>query len=344
MNQTDILLVDDDPGAIQLMARILSGIGRLRFATSGAAALRLARESPPDLILLDAEMPDMSGFQVCTELKRDPALTRVPVVFVTSHADPAFELSGFELGAADFISKPVSEPLVRARVMTQLRIKQLHDELIRISTVDALTGAANRRQFDSILAAEWRRGMREGDPIALLMIDVDHFKRFNDRHGHPAGDAALQSVARALRAGCRRPADVVARYGGEEFAVLLPQTARAGADLLAQRIVESVAALQLPHGDSPTAPVLSISVGMACYDDESPCWAQPQTFTDSAFMREESRRCQPRELIAAADRALYIAKRAGRNRSCYLDIADSLAPEMAALAESPHGPGRILSS
>ena len=150
MNE-NILLVDDDPAMIQLLARILAGVGNLRFATSGVDALQLARESVPDLILLDAEMPGMSGFQVLDALKAEPAMADVPVIFVTSHSDAAFEVAGFEMGAADFIAKPVNGRLVRARVNAQLRVKHMADILRLISTTDSLTNVANRRRFDESL-------------------------------------------------------------------------------------------------------------------------------------------------------------------------------------------------
>lgn len=200
----NILLVDDDPRTIQILARILAQSGNLRFATNGQEALRLARESVPDLVLLDAEMPGLSGFQVCAAMKADPALSDVPVVFVTGHSDSTFEVAAFELGAVDFISKPVSAPLVLARVQTQLRVKRLTDELRRVATTDGLTGVANRRQFDDVLGREWLRARRAGDPMALLMIDVDHFKLYNDRYGHPAGDSCLRKVRQG--AGRREPA------------------------------------------------------------------------------------------------------------------------------------------
>jgi diguanylate cyclase (GGDEF)-like protein len=332
MKNDNILLVDDDPGAIQLMARILSNVGCLRFATSGEDALRLARESAPDLVLLDTEMPGMSGFETCRALKADPTLTDVPVIFVTGHSEAAFEVSGFELGAADFIAKPVSPPLLLTRVKTQLRVKRLSDELRRIATIDSLTGVANRRRFDEVLEREWRRARRSGDPMALLMIDVDHFKLFNDRYGHPAGDACLRSVAEALVSASLRPADLVARYGGEEFGVLLPQTPRQGAGHVARGILDAVAALGIAHETSPTARHLTVSVGIGCYDDESKFWVHPSA---RSRVGDEARALRsPGALLQAADQALYAAKHAGRAQSRLLDIAgvnlgDEVAPDVA---------------
>src|ERR1700724_305216 len=172
----NVLLVDDDLGAIQVMGRILAGVGKLRFATNGQDALRLARDSTPDLILLDAEMPGMSGFELLKTLKAESSLADVPVIFITSHSEAGFEVSALDMGAADFIAKPLRSSRVLARVRTQLRVKYMADELRRTATTDALTGVANRRQFDESLGREWLRAQRCGDPASLVMIDGDHFK------------------------------------------------------------------------------------------------------------------------------------------------------------------------
>ena len=321
-----ILLVDDDPASIQLLGRMLANVGQLRFATNGEDALRLAHEVAPDLVLLDAEMPGMSGFQILEELKADPVLGNVPVIFVTSHSEPAFELAGFELGAADFIAKPVSAPLVVARVKTQLRVKRIADELPRIATIDVLTGVVNRRGFDEALAHEWRRAQRAGDPLALLMIDVDHFKAFNDRYGHPAGDVCLRAVAQALVGASLRPADLVARYGGEEFVVLLPQTPRDGAEHVACGVLDAVEALTIRHEASSAACHVTVSAGIACYDEASECWAAPPADSRSADL---GACCSALDLVRAADKALYHAKRSGRAQAMLLDICDVGAPRVA---------------
>src|ERR1700674_2966131 len=266
-----ILLVDDDPGAIQLMGRILASVGKLRFATNGHDALRLARESAPDLILLDAEMPGMNGFELLRMLKAESSLAEVPVIFITSHNEAGFEVSALDMGAADFIAKPLRSSRVLARVRAQLRVKHMADELRRTATTDALTGVANRRQFDELLGREWLRAQRCGDPVSLLMIDVDHFKLYNDLYGHPKGDLCLRHVAQALLSACKRPADLVARYGGEEFMILLPQTPRHGAQRMAQRVLDAVATFGIFHEDSQTTHYVSVSVGIACFDDASVC-------------------------------------------------------------------------
>jgi diguanylate cyclase (GGDEF)-like protein len=309
-----ILLVDDDPGAIQLMGRILADVGELRFATNGKDALRLARDSAPDLILLDAEMPGMSGFELLRTLKAESSLADVPVIFITSHSEAGFEVSALDMGAADFIAKPLKSSRVLARVRTQLRMKHMADELRRTATTDSLTGVANRRQFDESLEREWLRARRSGDPVSLLMIDVDHFKLYNDRYGHPKGDVCLRHVTQALLSACKGQADLVARYGGEEFVILLPQTPRHGAQRMAQQVLDEVAAFGIFHEDLQTTHYVSVSVGVACFDDASACW------------EDNSHAVRASDLVQAADKALYSAKQAGRGQAKLRDIADASTP------------------
>lgn len=309
-----ILLVDDDPGAIQLMGRILAEVGKLRFATNGKDALRLARESAPDLILLDAEMPGMSGFELLRTLKAESPLADVPVIFITSHSEAGFEVSALDMGAADFIAKPLKSSRVLARVRTQLRMKHMADELRRTAATDSLTGVANRRQFDESLEREWLRARRSGDPVSLLMIDVDHFKLYNDRYGHSKGDVCLRHVTQALLRACKGPAGLVARYGGEEFVILLPQTPRHGAQRMAQQVLDEVAALGIFHEDLQTTHYVSVSVGVACFDDASACW------------EDNSHAVRASDLVQAADKALYSAKQAGRGQAKLRDIADASTP------------------
>jgi diguanylate cyclase (GGDEF)-like protein len=294
-----LLLVDDDAASVQVLARMLSGLGELRFALSGEDGLRLARESPPDLVLVDAEMPGLSGFEVCAALRADPPLADVPVIIITGHTEIAVEVAGFAAGASDFIRKPPVAEVVVARARTQLRLKALGDALRASALTDGLTGLANRRRFDRDLRLECERARRGHESLALLLIDADHFKRYNDRYGHVAGDACLREIAAAIRGCIRRPADLAARYGGEEFAVLLPQTDAAGARAMAQRIVDAVAALALAHADAAPSCLVSVSVGWAT--------ARPDLDARVVLTRGES-------LVEAADRVLYAAKAAGRGR------------------------------
>jgi diguanylate cyclase (GGDEF)-like protein len=264
-------------------------------------------------------MQGMSGYRVLDALKARPEMVDVPVIFVTGHSEPAFEVSAFEAGAADFIAKPVRAALILARVSTQLRMKRMADQLRLAAATDGLTGLANRRRFDHTLEQEWQRSLRGADPLSLLLVDVDHFKLYNDRYGHPKGDQVLRLVAKALVNSVRRTADLVARCGGEEFGLLLPQTARAGAQHVAQRVLATVKALDIGHAASPTARHLSVSIGIAAYDEDSSCWV-----TNPADVRyigdDRQLPCTAPDLVVAADKALYTAKRAGRAQCVLQEI------------------------
>jgi diguanylate cyclase (GGDEF)-like protein len=311
-----ILLVDDDPVTIQLLSRILSGLGEIRIATNGIDALDVARSVMPDVILLDGEMPGMSGLEVMAELKADPTLTGIPTIFVTAHREEAFEVAGLAVGAADFIGKPVSPPLVVARVKAQLRFKAMADQLRQSAVTDALTGLANRRRFDEVLAVECRRSLRSGNPLALLMVDVDHFKLFNDRHGHPAGDVCLRSVAELLTHSCPRATDMVARVGGEEFGIILPDTPSEGAAQVARRILHVMRARAISHEDSEPIGIVTVSVGVACHDHPVQDGPRSRSSRDPGIINATE------GLVAAADQALYRAKRGGRNRAFFTSPLD----------------------
>lgn len=291
-----LLVVDDQPVNIQALYRIFAPDHRVQMATSGAKALALCREDPPDLILLDVVMPEMDGYQVCERLQTDEATRNIPVIFVTSHNDAAQETRGLELGAVDFIAKPVNPAVVRARVKTHLTLKSQSDLLRQLAFIDGLTGVANRRCFDEGLDTEWRRATRRGAPLALLMLDVDHFKRYNDRYGHQAGDDCLRRVASAIKIGALRPGDLTARYGGEEFACILPGTDLDGALTVAGGIEQRVRGLQIEHADSDAAKVVTVSIGVA-----------------SCTLAVAG---GPAQLVALADTQLYRAKHTGRGHSC----------------------------
>jgi diguanylate cyclase (GGDEF)-like protein len=317
-----ILIVDDDPSTILLLGQIVAEEGTVRFATTGAEALRLAQALPPDLMLLDAELPDVDGFRVCSELKLDVAFADVPVVFVSSHRDEESELAGLRAGASDFIGKPVNPRLVLERVRAQLRVKRMSDRLRTLANLDPLTGIANRRRWDEALQLEWRRARRSGRALSVGIVDVDHFKTYNDHYGHALGDACLRTVASALESACRRPADLVARCGGEEFALLLPETAQHGAEHVVRRVLGAIDDLDIPHGASPTARVLTVSVGLATYTPASATLNAPSSLESSSALVTE-----------AADRALYSAKRAGRARAhrVHIDGEHVGVPEPIAL-------------
>jgi diguanylate cyclase (GGDEF)-like protein len=319
-----IVVVDDDPSTIYLIGRILDGVSDLRFATSGEKALELVHESMPDLILLDAELPGMSGFKVFDVLKSAPEAADVPIIFVTSHNDAGFEVSALDMGAADFIAKPFTSGRLLARVRTHLRAKHAADSLRRMVHTDPLTGVGSPHQFEEALEREWMRGLRLGDPMALLLVDVDHFPAYVERYGHAKGDVCLRRVAAAVKAISRRPADFVARCGGEQFAVLLPQTSRRGAEYIGHRVLEAIEALKINHEGSLTARHVTVSVGVSCYDDESACWIRAPADARAGNDTQKSRAAN--DLLLAADRALNCAKLAGHAQAKLLDIAEVETP------------------
>lgn len=291
-----ILIVDDAMENVQILHQALQGEHDVLFALNGAKALEIARHQLPDLILLDAVMPGMDGYAVCKALRESPVTRDIPIIFVTALKTPEDETRALGAGAADFISKPVNSAVVRARVRTQLTVKRQSDALRALSLTDGLTGVSNRRAFDDALINEWRRCGRAQVPVALIMVDIDNFKAFNDEYGHQAGDECLRQVSAAMQRAAARPQDMVARYGGEEFVVLLPHLDTHGAEGVARRLLEEVAQLGIAHARSPAAPQVTVSLGIASVTPNE--------------------RRAPDLLVKAADALLYEAKATGRNRYC----------------------------
>jgi diguanylate cyclase (GGDEF)-like protein len=296
-----VLIVDDEPANVHSLAQALGGAYDLRFATDASRALELASSVAFDLVLLDVVMPGMDGFDVLRRLKADDATRNVPVIFVTSMGEIADEELGFSLGAVDYITKPVSAPLVRARVRTHIELKRQHDLLMHRALVDELTGIANRRRFDEALEQRWRHGVRDGTPLLLMLVDVDLFKQYNDHYGHGAGDDCLKRIAGVLQSAFAESGELAARIGGEEFALLLP-----GGDVPARasRLLQGVRDLQLAHACSSVSAWVSVSAG--------------------AIETLPKADASGRALLEAADQLLYRAKHAGRARCVYTTMQDSL--------------------
>ncbi len=290
-----ILIVDDTPSNIQVLAEALSSNYEIKVATDGKAALEImSQEEKPDMVLLDVMMPEMDGYQACRRIKQEPSIWDIPIIFVTAKAEAEDQQRGFDLGAVDYITKPFDIPLVMARINVHLRLKHKSEQLERLALLDGLTDIPNRRALEETLDRELRRSRREGTPISLVMIDVDHFKAFNDHYGHGAGDSCLRKIAHTIAASLFRPGDLVGRYGGEEFLVILPNSDQEGAVKVAENIRENVEELQIPHDFSPVTNHVTISMGVK-----------------SLLCRDRSR-CS--EALQQADQALYKAKEQGRNR------------------------------
>jgi diguanylate cyclase (GGDEF)-like protein len=288
-----ILVVDDEVSNIEILSAALEDDYEICFATSAAEAYELLRTVMPDLVLLDVLMPGTDGYAVCRHIKADVLLADVPIIFTTALGDEGAEVIGLELGAIDYISKPISPAIVQARVRNHLEMKRMRDQLAELAVTDALTGLGNRRRLEASLASEFGRLVRNQADLSIIILDIDFFKKFNDRYGHAAGDRCIMQVASTLKRAVRRVADIAVRYGGEEFACILPGMDHREAMQVAHTIAERVSGLGIPHDGSDTAPFVTVSIGVAT----SPCLAG----------------LSPASWVSAADTQLYLAKKAGRN-------------------------------
>lgn len=307
-----VLVIEDTVTSATLVCHQLTKMGLLTMhARDGESGVDMFKRDRPDLVLLDIIMPGMDGFEVAhriRQLEQDGDWT--PIIFLTARASENDLQRAIEVGGDDYLVKPVSEVVLKAKVNAMRRIAQMRSsllvltrklddanrELTRLSSVDGLTGIANRRRFDETLHREWRRASRTGKPFSLLVIDVDHFKLFNDNYGHQVGDECLKAVARTLEQLLRRPPDLVARYGGEEFAAILPETELDGALAVAEGMRAGIEELGITHRFSATAGVVTISIGAATMT--------PERGDEHGFVG----------LLKAADDALYRAKKNGRNK------------------------------
>ena len=305
------LLIEDTLTSATLVSHQLRKMGiEPVLARDGEKGIELFKQERPDLILLDIIMPGMDGFEVARRIRQlEQSGEWTPIIFLTARTGDADLEKAISVGGDDYLIKPVSETVLAAKVKAMQRIAQMrysllvltrklddaNQELTRLSSLDGLTGIANRRQFDETLLREWRRLCRQGRPLSMLLCDVDYFKQFNDAYGHQVGDECLKAVARTLQAVLRRPADLVSRYGGEEFAVILPDTDLTGAVQVAEAMRAAVEGLRITHRYSKGNDVVTISIGVASI-------MPGKGESDSAM------------LLKRADDALYRAKQAGRNR------------------------------
>jgi two-component system cell cycle response regulator len=292
-----VLVVDDSATVRSTLRHHLSGHGySVVEAEDGAEALDRIRDTRPDTVLLDVEMPGLDGRDVLEAMRADGALADIPVVFLTAQADATDIAAGLEAGAHDFLRKPFDVIELVARVSAAVRVKQLQDELRRRyddlnaqSRLDPLTGVFNRGHLEEHLHELCSASRRHRFPVSVLMIDLDHFKLVNDSHGHPTGDEVLRHAAAAMRT-CLRGEDAPGRWGGEEFMLVLPYADRSGAMAVAERVRAAIAAVSVPVGHGPAVAVTA-SVGVCS-----------EVGADAD------------ELVRRADAALYEAKAAGRNR------------------------------
>ena len=290
-------MADDEPANLLLIAHALDGECEIIRAASGTEVLEHVTVGDIDLILLDVVMPGLDGFEICRVLKSSPITAGIPIIFVTALDERRDETRGLDAGAVDYITKPIHPSVVRARVRTHLELKRSRDLLEQLASIDPLTAVANRRRFDVALEEEWRRARRASRWMSLALVDIDHFKQFNDRYGHLAGDRRLRAIAGSLATCTRRAGDLVARYGGEEFALILPEVESAMMRGVIQTLLERVTTVEA----EPGIEAVTVSLG--------------------AISVIPSRDDVLTAALSVADLLLYEAKSGGRDRSVHLDVA-----------------------
>ncbi len=324
-----VLLVDDQPIIAEAVRRALADEKDIEFhyCSDPTKAIKIANKIKPTIILQDLVMPEVNGLMMVKFFRVNQETSHVPIIVLSTKEDPKIKSEAFSLGVNDYLIKLPDKIELIARLryhstayiyhkqrdeafaalqesQRQLRVANL--ALEKLSSLDGLTGIANRRQFDLVLAKEWNRAMRNRSPISLLMLDVDFFKPYNDTYGHQKGDNCLKVVAKILKDNEKRPFDLAARYGGEEFAVILPETDAHGAKEIALSTLEMIRAAAIPHKTSSISKFLTASIGCCTM----------------VVGRNE----QPELLISRADRALYQAKGQDRNQVVVFNREDTPEP------------------
>ena len=297
-----ILIVDDSRLIAHVAKTILTKQGHeVILAQDGLAGLQAAKSEHPDLILLDLIMPVMDGYQVCQGLKGEDSTKEIPIIMLTSKAEPADKVKGLELGALDYVVKPFDEGELIARVNIQLRLKQLYEalqeknrQLRELANRDGLTGLYNHRYFHEQLSKDFLRAKRYHESLSCILLDIDYFKKFNDTYGHQTGDIVLSTLGQVIRDSIR-DSDFAARYGGEEFALVLYHADRPTAVNVAERLRQMVEHCEVRDKDHVLH--VTISLGVATFPHEQIS--------------------NPKQIVECADKALYKAKENGRNRVEY---------------------------
>jgi diguanylate cyclase (GGDEF)-like protein len=305
-----ILIVDDSATIRATLAAAVRAMGLEALeAQSGEQGVQLFATERPSLVLLDVRMPGIDGYETARRIRSVHPDEWTPIIFLSASEDDQDLQRAIECGGDDYLVKPVSMVVLSAKIRALRRLDQMRGRLVEMSrelaaanqrlellaNQDGLTGIANRRAFDYLIERHFTQALRQHTPLSVALCDVDHFKAYNDRYGHLAGDECLRRVGAAVGQSCRRGSDLAARYGGEEFALLLPDTPQAGALQVVETLRRDVAALAIAHEASPTAAVVTLSAGVATYVAER---------DKTAF-----------DLMRRADAALYRSKELGRNRS-----------------------------
>ncbi|MDX4038427.1 GGDEF domain-containing response regulator [Aliarcobacter skirrowii] len=268
-NRATILIVDDMSTNLMMLSDILKDDYNIKISKTGEKAIELCKNLDIDLVLLDIEMPLMNGYEVCKNLKNYEKTKNIPIIFVSAKNSEEDEEYGLNLGAIDYISKPFSKVIIKARVKNQIKLKQKTELLEKLSNYDGLTNIKNRRYFDERLNQVYKDSKIKNTNLALMMIDIDFFKPYNDNYGHGKGDEALKIVAKTLENSILntldRPNDLVARYGGEEFVVLLSNIDLKELEEISNRLVKAIRDANIEHKFSKVASYLTISLGAVLY-------------------------------------------------------------------------------
>ncbi|MGH2306522.1 GGDEF domain-containing response regulator [Aliarcobacter sp. ERUVET-8] len=296
-----ILVVDDMTTTLLLIHDLLKDTYEVKIAKSGTKALEIL-ESPNDidLILLDIEMPDMNGYDVCKRIKNNETIKNIPIIFITGRTSQEDEEYGLNLGAIDYITKPFNKAIVKLRIKNYLDLKIKNDMLEKLSMYDGLTNIRNRRFFDETFEKTFSEIKRDKKSLAVLMIDIDFFKPYNDNYGHGQGDETLRKVAKALEKTIKRASDFVARYGGEEFVILLKDINKDGVEAVANNLLNAIRELKITHEFSKIENYVTVSIGASFYNSSS----------DITKL----------ELLLKADETLYSVKNSGRNNFAILEV------------------------
>jgi diguanylate cyclase (GGDEF)-like protein len=297
-HQHTILIIDDDVVSISILTSIFAKKFNIEIAQDGKVALQTIMLKDIDLVLSVVNTPIISGQELCTFVKNSQLTAHIPVMFLAEHPSADEEDECLALGAVDYIDKKIRPSILVSRVSNQMIMVAQHKRLAQVSCTDGLTGLANRMQLDTMLNKEWYAAVRGNHSVAALMIDIDHFKLFNDEFGHLEGDTCLKIIAAIIASSKRRERDFAARYGGEEFVLLLPFTDLNGAKQVAQELIDNVQDRNIKSAKQASHPMVTISIGISAF---SPT-------------HKKNASADPIDLIDKADINLFKAKQAGRNQ------------------------------
>lgn len=288
--RSKLLIVDDETVNIRMLDGLLHDDYDIVVATNGEQALKRAVTALPDLILLDIKMPDMDGYEVCSYLMKNELTRDIPIVFVTALNSDADEKKGLDLGAVDYITKPYRPFIIQARIKNHLELKRQRDLLSYLSSLDTLTGCANRRGFETFLNHEWQAALRFSETIALIFMDMDDFKSYNDNYGHIATNKCLRKIAELLREQFRRKTDLLARYGDNRFACVLSRTPINGAVCVAKRLQTAILERAIPHAYANSHDCVTLSFGIAAINPFG-----RQTTLSNLIVATDKMLCQAKE-------------------------------------------------